>query len=328
MSPHLVVVGAGAVGGVIAGNLHLAGVRTTVVARGAHLDRIRTHGLVLETPDETHRLDVATAADASEVGWSDETVVLLCVKSHQTAAALEDLVDHAPPDTPVVCTQNGVANEAAVLRHFARTYGICVMLPSGHVEPGTVVQRCHPTPGILDIGRYPSGIDAVTDTVSAALRRAGFESVARTDVMAWKHRKLVMNLGNAVQACCAPGPAADELLARVQAEGEAALAAADIPVVSEAADQERRGDHLRRGPAHPDIRGGSTWQSMARSTGAVETDYLTGEIVLLGRVHGVPVPANELLQRSARELARSGGPVSSLDAADLLASLAAPRPPA
>jgi len=291
------------------------------VARGAHLDAIRRDGLLLETPDAEHRLDVTTAADAAEVGWTDDTVVLLTVKSHQTAAALDDLVGHAPASTPVVAAQNGVANEAAVLRQFAATYGICVMLPSGHLEPGVVVQRCHPTPGILDIGRFPAGVDATAEAVADDLRRAGFESVPRPDIMAWKHRKLVMNLGNAVQACCAPGPATDELYDLVKVEGERTLAAAGIPVVSEDDDKERRGDILRRPGRHPGIRGGSTWQSVARGVGAVETDYLSGEIVLIGRLHGVPTPANELLQRVTGELARAGGDVGSLDGADLLAQL-------
>ena len=46
--------------------------------------------------------------------------------------------------------------------------------------------------------------------------------------------------------------------------------------------------------------GGSTWQSLTRGN-PVETDYLNGEIVLLGRLHGVPTPVNERLQRLVAE---------------------------
>ena len=38
----------------------------------------------------------------------------------------------------------------------------------------------------------------------------------------------------------------------------------------------------------------------------METDYLNGEIVLLGRLHGVPTPVNEALQRAATSAARAG----------------------
>lgn len=316
-----VVLGAGAVGGVVGANLHRAGTPVTLVARGDHLQRLRTDGLRLETPVGSEVLDVAAVGSTAEISFTEDTVVLLAVKSHQTQAALDDLADHAPPTTPVVAMQNGVANERSILRRFAHTYAICVMLPSGHLEPGVIVQRCHPTPGILDIGRYPGGVDATAETVAADLRAARFESVPRSDIMAWKHRKLVINLGNAVQACFVPGEASDELAALVRDEREQVLAVAGVPLVSEAEDAERRGDILQSRDRHPTIRGGSTWQSMARGAGSVETDYLTGEIVLLGRLHGVPTPASDLLQRAAHDLARDRGAVGSLDAATLLDAL-------
>lgn len=316
-----VVYGAGAVGGVVGGNLFRAGVPVTLVARGEHRAAVQRNGLLLETPVGTERLAVPIAAGAGEVTWTDDSVVLFAVKSQQTVAALDDLGGHAPRDLPVVSLQNGVTNELTILRRFARTYGVCVMLPSGHVDPGRVVQHCHPTPGILDIGRFPGSVDETAESVAADLRTAGFESVPRTDIMAWKHRKLLLNLGNAVQATCRPGPAADELAERARAEGERVLEAAGVPVVTAEQDRERRGDTLRSGDRHPRIAGGSTWQSLARGTGDVETDYLSGEIVLLGRLHGVPTPVNELLQQTAHGLALSRGPVASLDAAALIARL-------
>ncbi len=52
--------------------------------------------------------------------------------------------------------------------------------------------------------------------------------------------------------------------------------------------------------------GGSTWQSVMRGAGSVETDYLNGEIVLLGRELGVPTPYNELLQNVTYETVLGG----------------------
>lgn len=51
--------------------------------------------------------------------------------------------------------------------------------------------------------------------------------------------------------------------------------------------------------------GRSARQGLSRGTGATEVDYLNGEIVLLGRLRGVPVPGNGPIQRPA-ELASSG----------------------
>ena len=318
---RFVVLGTGAVGGVVGGNLHLAGVPVTLVARGEHLARIRSDGLVLDRHDGRHVVRAPAVGRVSDVDWTPDTVVLLCVKSHQTDAALDDLVADAPADVPVVCVQNGVANERTVLRRFASSFAVCVMLPATHLEPGVVVQRSAGAPGILDVGRVPGGVDEVAEAISAGLRRGGFESVARPDIMAWKHRKLVMNLGNAVDATCIPGPAADELVERAQAEGEMVLAAAGQPVVSEADDSARRGDLLRRRDDLTGPVGGSTWQSVTRGSSGVEVDYLAGEIVLLGRLHGAPAPVNALLQRTVHDLVRSGAAPRSLDAADLLARL-------
>ena len=53
----------------------------------------------------------------------------------------------------------------------------------------------------------------------------------------------------------------------------------------------------------------------------MEVDYLNGEIVLLARLHGVPTPVNELLQRATHEAAAAGTAPGSIPAADLLARL-------
>ncbi|WP_193609619.1 ketopantoate reductase family protein [Nocardioides lijunqiniae] len=314
-----VVYGTGAVGGVIGGNLLLAGVPVTLVARGEHLARIRAQGLTLDREDGRRRVDAPATDTAADVAWTDDTVVLLCVKGQQTQAALEDLLAHAPEGVPLVCVQNGVANERAVLRQRAATYAVCVMLPATHLEPGVVVQKSGSAPGILDIGRVPGRVDETAEAIAADLRRAGFESVARPDIMAWKHRKLLSNLGNGVDAVFTPGEDADELVRRAQAEGEQVLARVGIDVVTAELDRERRGDHLRRREHLPVEEGGSTWQSVARGGSGVEIDYLAGEVVLLGRLHGVPTPVNEAVQRATHDLVRAGGAPRSVDPASLLA---------
>ena len=65
--------------------------------------------------------------------------------------------------------------------------------------------------------------------------------------------------------------------------------------------------------------GGSTWQSLSRGATSTEVDWLNGEIVLLGRLHGVPTPANALLQTIAREAIQHGATPRSMPVAELLA---------
>lgn len=309
--------GAGGIGGVIAARLFQSGHDVVAIARGAHLDSWQKDGLRLQTPDEDVVLPVPVVGHPSELSFGDDDVVLLTMKGQDTVAAIADL----PPHVGIVCVQNGVANEREALRRFERVYGVCVMFPTAFVEPGVVQAQSAPVSGLLDIGRYPSGVDDTATMVAAALSASTFESVPRPDIMRWKYSKLLMNLGNSVQAVCEPD-GARELYRRVRDEGIAALDAAGIEYASAEEDKARRGTILTPRPIGGAIRGGgSTWQSLARGTGAVEADFLNGEIVLLGRLHGVPTPANALFQRLANQAARERWAPGSMPVADALALL-------
>ncbi|MFI5045044.1 MAG: ketopantoate reductase family protein, partial [Acidimicrobiales bacterium] len=104
-----------------------------------------------------------------------------------------------------------------------------------------------------------------------------FESVARPDIMRWKYSKLLLNLGNAIEALCDPEARFGPLMSVLTDEGEAALRAAGIDFASAEEDAERRGTLLRMRRIDGQRRtGGSTWQSLQRGTGAMETYHLTG----------------------------------------------------
>jgi 2-dehydropantoate 2-reductase len=309
---RFIVYGAGAVGGVVGALLAEAGEEVVLIARGAHAEAIRRSGLVLESPGGTRVVRMAVTEDASAAGVRGSDVVLLGMKSQDTMPALQALRQSAPPSTPVVCLQNGVDNERAALRLFPNVYGVCVMCPCSHLEPGVVQASSSPVPGLLDIGRYPMGTDETSSRTAAALRRASFESVERSDIMRWKYRKLLMNLNNAVEAVC-QRPVDEEIRQQVQDEGVACLRTAGIEFVSAEDDAARRAGLLNVQPAGGQRRGGgSSWQSLERKAGSIESDYLNGEIVLLGRTHGVPTPMNALLQELAVELAASGAAPGSL----------------
>jgi len=311
-----VVYGAGAVGGVVGSLLHRAGSTVTLVARGEQLRAITENGLRLVTPqlDVTQR--IRAVRDPADIGWTGDEVVLVSVKSDATEQVASRLGAVAPPSVRVASLQNGVSNEPTLARRFEHVYGITVMAPTTHLEPGVVLAKSAGTPAILDIGCWPSGVDGTCAAVADAFVGAGIESVPRPDIMAWKYRKLLMNLGNVVDACCLPGEAADRLTVALRAEAEPVLAAAGIDVTPEAVDLERRGDLLRRGrPLGPT--GSSTWQSLERGTGSVETDHLNGEIVRLGATHGTPTPLNALVVDLARRVVRDGLPPRSVDVATL-----------
>ncbi|MBG0832550.1 ketopantoate reductase family protein [Planomonospora sp. ID67723] len=294
-----IVVGAGAVGGTIGGRLFQAGHDVLLVARGPHHDAIRRDGLRLTTPHSTQALGIPVTRDP--VPLRDGDVLVLAVKSQDTVAAL----DPWPSHVPVVCAQNGVANERMALRRFERVYGMCVWLPALHLEAGVVVAYGAPKSGLLQLGRYPHGADELSERIAGDLSASSFVGVAVPDVMRWKYAKLLGNLGNAYEALCGRGPGHEPVMERVRAEGRAVLDAAGIAYASPEEERARRGEEVEALPVDGVERGGgSSWQSLARSRGSIETDYLNGEIVLLGRELGVPTPANEVLRRETGRLAR------------------------
>ena len=300
---RFIVYGAGAIGGLAGGLLALSGRDVVLIARGAHAEAISRQGLTIASAEQERTVAVPVVTGPEDAAPTGGDIVLLGVKSQDTAGALDALRRCAPDSTPVVCLQNGVDNERSALRLFRNVYPVCVMCPASHLEPGVVQQDSVPVPGMLDVGRYPGGTDAVTATLSEAFRAAGFESLERPDVMRWKYRKLLLNLGNAAQALCHP-PGIGRIVKEAQAEGEACLQAAGIDYAGEDEDAERRGDilQIREIPGRP-RGGGSSWQSLQRGTGTIETDYLNGEISLLGRLHRVPTPVNDALARLAWQAA-------------------------
>jgi len=199
-----VVYGAGAVGGVIGARLHEHGHEVVLIARGEHLTAIRERGLRLDSPEGSASFELPAVEHPGELELGDGDVVMLATKSQDTAAALRELAAAAPPSVAVVCAQNGVENERAALRAFGRVYGVHVMLPAAHLEPGVVEAHSAPTTGLLDVGRYPLGCDETAEAIARAFAASSFDSHAREDIMRWKYRKLIMNLGNAVEAVIAP----------------------------------------------------------------------------------------------------------------------------
>lgn len=302
---RFVIYGAGAVGGVIGGRLFQSGHEVLLIARGDHGRAIAGRGLRLLSPDDDLTLPIPVAARPADVTWRPDDVVVLGMKTQDTLAALDELVAAAGPAVPVICAQNGVEAERLALRRFANVYGTPVRLPATHLEPGVVEANSAPTTGILDIGRYPSGVDALCEDVCAALEKSTFSARPIPDLMRWKWTKLVvMNLSNAAQAICGGDAPLRNVVRAAKAEAVACLEAAHIEWASEEEDAARRANLITVRPIAGRIRGGgSTWQSMTRGQ-PIEADYLNGEIVLLGRLHGIPTPVNLGLQELANRCHR------------------------
>lgn len=322
-----VIVGAGAIGGTVGAVLTRAGANAVLVARGRHAEALATAGMTLRTPDGTFRTPVTAVSRPEDVQLTERDVLVFATKTQQLDAALQEWVDQpvcgpgGPDDLigtagsllPAMTALNGVAAEEKALRYFQRVFGVCVWLPAVHLEPGEVIVRSWPVVGQFHIARWPASISARADAelltrLAETWNSVGIRVRLPDDVAPWKYNKLLSNLGNAVGALSADAAAAGDILAAVRREGEDVLRCAGIEFVPFEISTEARkdGPTVRPVPGWYGGQSNSTWQSLSRETGNVETDFLNGEIVRLAHRHGIAAPLNAALASATRAATRKG----------------------
>jgi 2-dehydropantoate 2-reductase len=290
---RFIIYGVGAIGGTVAAALALSGHEVVGIARGAQLKAIQDNGLLLRTPEKAARATFPCVADPTDIALRPDDAILLTMKTQDTVAALERLRAAGGNAQPIFCMQNGVANERFALRLFPNVHGVTVIMPAGYATPGEVNAFSTPRHGVFDIGRYPKGRDEHDEALAQALEAANIAAFVTPEVMQSKYGKLILNLGNILEATLGPDVDAKRFAALLRAEAEAAFSAAGIAWRDVGAADPRREQLMRPRPIEGVGRSGnSSAQSLSRGTGSIETDYLNGEIVLLGRLHGVPAPAN------------------------------------
>jgi 2-dehydropantoate 2-reductase len=136
--------------------------------------------------------------------------------------------------------------------------------------------------------------------------------------MATKAGKMFSNLGNAMGAITDGVGDSTRYMLDVRLEAERCFKAAGVAFESPDLFEVRSREQHRQSPLPPGVRNlGSSWQSLQRGLGSIEADFLNGEIVRLGRVHGVPTPYNAVLQEVANAMAARREMPGKLSAQDL-----------
>jgi 2-dehydropantoate 2-reductase len=330
-----IVIGAGAVGAGIGGSLHHAGVDVVLVARGDHLAALQRNGLEMVTPTDTRRVWVRATTGPEEIALTPDDVLVLTTKTQQAEAALVQWADvpvagggTAGERLPLLTALNGVASEWLALRYFARVYGACVWMWANHTVPGRVILSGSPTLGMFHIGRVPASATTDADgpllqTLRQEWAKAALDVRVPADVMPWKYRKLITNLGNAYQALVGDAKGMGPLIREAVSEGREVLAAAGIEMTPDEVEAEARTAYTVVDlSAREGFLGGSTWQSLVRGTGNVETDYLNGEIVLIARQHGMDAPVNARIASLVRQAATRGAAAGTMSIEELSRRLA------
>ena len=305
---RFIICGAGAIGGVIGGQLAKAGREVIFLEKlPEHVSAIEANGLQLRGIHGNHILRVPVVTHAGQIAFHPDDVIFLAVKSFHSDAACAELRQATSLELPIFCSQNGMRNEEVAARYFRHVHGVMVLIGAKRLEPGVVV---HTGSGPLGVGTFPEGVSQAAREVVAALNQTDLQAYTTDHIPHHKWNKMLINLTNATMGLT--GLSSHEAratmesrlwMADVYEEGARVLQAAGIqydgpPGMGPIEDRirELRDPHFQ--PSVPDaeeLKGrASLWQDLYHRRGEVEADYFNGEIVRLGQQHDIPTPYSSL----------------------------------
>ncbi|MDB5796240.1 MAG: 2-dehydropantoate 2-reductase family protein [Paucimonas sp.] len=327
----IAVFGAGSVGCFIGGSLLHAGADVVLVGRARLQQQTRQTGLAL-SDHEGRKLQVLPAAvrfEQDPAALAGARLILVTVKSADTAAAAAAIATYAAPDALVISFQNGVGNDAMLRASLTQPV-------LGGIVPFNVVQtadaRFHRgTEGQLLVESSPQ-LEPWLDL----FRAAHLPLQQRTDFLALQWGKLLMNLNNGVNALSGL-PLREQLSQRgyrlctaaLMTEALQVLQAAGICPAKASRIAPRVMPFILRLPdflftrvaaaslrIDPSARS-STWEDLQAGR-RTEVDFLNGAVVRLAAQLGRAAPANErmvALIRQAEAQRNRGMPARALLAA-------------
>jgi len=314
---RFVICGAGAIGGVIGGQLAKAGKEVIFIEKlQDHGDALRQNGLQLRGVHGNHTLRIPVVTQASEIEFRPDDAIFLAVKSFHSDAACQELRQATPLELPIFCSQNGVRNEETAANYFQNVNGVMVLIGAKRLEPGVVVQTGN---GPVGVGTFPEGLSQSAQDVAAALDETDLPVYTTDQVAKHKWNKMLINLNNAsmgLTGFASQEARADAMarlwLADVYEEGARVLQAAGIeyegpPGMGPIEERVRELRDLNFDPGVPEedeLKGrASLWQDLYHQRGEVEADYFNGEIVRLGWQYHVPTPYSSLLVDLIKDMA-------------------------
>jgi 2-dehydropantoate 2-reductase len=321
---RICVVGAGAIGGLIAVKLAQAGEDVTVVVRGAHLAAVREHGLKLVMDGAEHVARLRATDRTAEAG--PQEIVVLAMKAHQLAPVAAEVGAIVGPSTTVVTAQNGIP-----WWYFAKHGGRYEGTRLESVDPGGVVARhldvdrvigsiIYPaseiiSPGVIrhiegnriSLGELDGADTERVRGLAELLRKAGFKARVASDIRSEIWVKLWGNctfnplsaLTHATLAGICHHPPTRELAAAMmreaQAVGEKLGAKFGVSLEKRIAGAESVGAH--KTSMLQDVEAGRP----------IELEALVGSVIELGRITGKPTPNLSAVHACASLLAKTLG---------------------
>jgi 2-dehydropantoate 2-reductase len=321
---RICVVGAGAIGGMLAVRLANCGHAVSLILRGANLSAVRANGMTLieENGQELHMQPACATASLAEAGPQD--LVILGMKAHQVAAVAPDLHHLLDAGTCIVTMQNGIPwwyfhklagpwqgtavravdPDGSIARHIPieRVIGSVVYPASEVVRPGVV--------RVIEGNRFTLGEIDGSDTprvraISDAFKAAGFKAPVSADIRSEIWLKLWGNLSfNPISALthatlediCLFGPTrelAAGMMREAQAIGEQLGVQFKVSLDKRIAGAQAVGQH--KTSMLQDVEAGRP----------LELQALVGAVIELGTITGVPTPTIAAVHALASLLAQS-----------------------
>jgi 2-dehydropantoate 2-reductase len=193
-TPHVVVIGAGAMGGLFGGLLAEGGLKVTLIDTAAdHIGAIRERGLRIVGVGGDRFIPVAATTNAQDIASAD-VVLFQCKAFANEAAARAAAHLFGPRGAVAISFQNGLGNEERIGAVIGREHVIAgLTAQAGLVEAPGVVRNFGDLP--THIGEMSGGLSARVEVIAGAFTRNGLPTTATADIKREKWKKLLGNVG-------------------------------------------------------------------------------------------------------------------------------------
>ena len=301
---RIVVIGAGGTGGYFGGLLARAGEEVIFLARGSQLEALRTHGLTVKSRlSGTFSLPVHATSDPQEIGPVD--LVLFCVKTYDTGAAIAGLHLFIGPETVVLPIQNGIDAAEQLGREVGAQHiiGGVAYVTSQIESPGVIAHIAGA--GSIELGELAGGQSERTQRVQQVLRHAGIRAELPPDIRVtlWEKFLFICGFSGVTALTRLPlgqvfaYPETSELLTAVLKEGEALARAHGIALPVDIVER----SYATLQALEPEAMGSMAFDLLAGRR--LELEALNGTMVRLGNEHGMSLPFNTAIYAALKPYA-------------------------
>ncbi len=304
---RIAILGSGGVGGYFGGRLAATGSEVTFVARGAHLEAIRRHGLRLTSPlGDAHIVPANAVETIAEVGQVD--LVIVAVKLWDTEEIAPTLRPLADRGAAIISFQNGVQKDELLRKYVpsdAIMGGVCYIAAT-IAEPGVILHTG--TMQRLVFGEYGGGKSGRGEAFLAACLQAGIDAEFTDAIERQIWEKFVFLVGlsgttSIVHQSIGPireNPQTRSLLLNTMREVVEVGRAKGVPLAADFAE-----NRLAFCDTLPATMTSSMQTDLERGN-RLEVPWLSGSVVELGAALGVSTPVNLVISDALALYAQGG----------------------